>query len=120
MSVPPLSDLDWAAWLAALLLPSPLSLLKGRNRLSFDVIRKLLALVGLLIVLAEDALGPGTGDQKKQRVKEDLQGQLPRLLEDSGVPPVLVALFTSDWLLDLVIESLVKAANEAGKLASAR
>lgn len=109
----------WAAMVAALCTPSlPRLVWKGFKAMQalFPSILKILALLGTLISVAEAALGPGTGEQKKARVIADLQAQLPVLASQLGVAGWLVDLFSHEGFLAFLIDSLVAAANGSGHL----
>lgn len=75
-----------------------------------------LSVVSLLIVLAEDALGAGTGAEKKAKVIADLKSTLPGLAESLGIPSVVVNVLTNEAVLALVIDFLVGVANASGVL----
>lgn len=88
--------------------------------LLFPSILKILALLGSLIVIAEDTLGAGTGDQKKAKVIADVQSQLPGLSGQLGIPDWAIAVFTNAGVLGVLIDSLVTVAKAAGHLPAAK
>lgn len=75
-----------------------------------------LSVISLLIVLAEDALGPGTGDEKKAKVISDIKAELPNLATSLGIPSVIVGMLTNETVLGMVIDFLVGVANASGVL----
>lgn len=77
----------------------------------FPSILKILALLGSLISITEDALGPGTGEQKKAKVIADVQERLPGLAGQLAIPEWAIVLFTNAGVLGLLIDSLVAVAN---------
>ncbi|MBO9539704.1 hypothetical protein J7643_03830 [bacterium] len=79
----------------------------------FPSILKILSLVGSLIVIAEDALGPGTGEQKKAKVIADVQARLPGLAGQLGIPEWAIAVFTNSGVLGVLVDSLVAVAQAA-------
>ncbi len=85
----------------------------------FPTILKILALLGALIVIAEDALGSGSGEQKKAKVIADLQAQLAGLAGQLGIPAWAVPVFTNAGVLGILIDSLVAIAKAAGHLSAA-
>lgn len=79
-------------------------------------IRIALGLVGLAIVLAEDAMGAGTGAEKKAAAIAHVQAQLPGLVASAGLPGFVAQLLGSEAVLSVVIDLLVSAANAGGHL----
>ena len=107
--------------MAALCTPSiPRLVWKGFKAMQalFPSILKILALLGTFISVAEAALGPGTGEQKKAKVIADLQGQLPGLARQLGVADWLVDIFSHEGFLAFLIDSLVATAQGSGYLGS--
>lgn len=112
----------WAALLAALCSPSiPMLTWKGLTTMNllFPSILKILSLLSSLIVIAEDTLGPGTGDQKKAKVISDVQSKLPGLAEQLGIPGWAITVFTNAGVLGILIDSLVAIAGASGHMEAA-
>lgn len=84
--------------------------------LLFPSVLKILALLGSLIVIAEDTLGPGTGEQKKAKVIADVQAQLPSVAGQLGIPDWTVSVFTNPGVLGVLIDSLMAIAKSGGHL----
>lgn len=77
----------------------------------FPSVIKILSLLGSFIVIAEDAFGPGTGEQKKSKVIADIQEKLPGLASQLGIPDWAVAVFTNAGVLGFLIDALVGTIN---------
>lgn len=80
----------------------------------FPSILKILALLGALISISEDAFGPGTGDQKKAKVIADVQERLPGLAAELAIPEWAIVIFTNASVLGMLIDSFVAIANTSG------
>lgn len=100
----------------ALLCPSPLSYLLKERLVMFQnpllLLQALGAAAALSVAVAEDALGPGTGPEKRARVIADLREQLPALVASLGLPAALAGVFASEFLLGLLVDGVVAAANQ--------
>lgn len=80
------------------------------------IFRQVLGILSLLIVLAEDAIGPGNGADKKAAVIKDFKNWFFNLAGGLGVPAWLVGLLTNDALLGIVIDYLVAGFNKFNSL----
>lgn len=107
---------EWVAPLLALLIPSPLALLKGARVSIIPAIKAIIAIVSVSVIVAEDVLGPGTGAEKKAAVIKDIQEKLPGLAEQLQIPGWVVTLLTSEGVLGFVIDIVVSGANSSGLL----
>jgi hypothetical protein len=67
--------------------------------------------------VAEAAIGPGNGEQKKAHAIETLKAQLPTVADDLGIPAPVLQFLLNDQVLGLLIDFAVFAANEADKFA---
>ncbi len=106
----------------ALWLVSAFAVLKGLSMFAkiVPILRKVLGLLTLLIVLAEDAIGPGNGADKKAAVIKDFKDWFTTTLAaDFSVPSWLVGMLTSDALLGVVIDYLVAGFNKFNSLKAA-
>lgn len=109
----------WMALLAALSGPSiPRLIWKGWKFMQaiFPIILKIFAVLTSLILIAEDAIGPGSGAEKKAKVIADVQDKLPKLSADLGLPPWVVSVFGNEAFLSIIIDALVGSAKAAGHL----
>lgn len=75
----------------------------------------LLVTVGAVVHVAEDALGPGTGEQKKAAVIEQLVTDLPGVFAALGVPSPFAGLLVNEAVLGFLVDLVVRAANQAGQ-----
>lgn len=98
----------------ALWLVPVLALAKGLQMFAkvLPIFRQVIGLLTLLIILAEDAMGPGTGAQKKQKVIDDFKAWFFHLAGELSIPAWIVGLVTTDAILGLLIDFLVAAFNK--------
>lgn len=98
----------------ALWLVPVLAIAKGLQMFAklLPIFRQVLGLLMFLVVLAEHALGPGTGAQKKADVMANFKAGFYELAGAMSIPPWVVAIFTDDKILGFVIDVVVGLFNK--------